>query len=73
MLNSQMKPTLKKINFYTCKYFEGWDMYDEQATLILVTNIHRMHTKVGIADKGAQFFGRLRGKRAQMSQLNLTN
>lgn len=53
----------RKINFYTCKYFEGWDMYDENATLILATNIHRGHTKVGIADKGVQFFGRLRGKK----------
>jgi hypothetical protein len=53
----------KKINFYTCKYFEGWDMYDEKATLILATNIHREHTKVGVSDKGVQFFGRLRGKK----------
>lgn len=54
---------IKKINFYTCKYFEGWDLYDENATLILVTNIHRNHTKVGIVDKGTQFLGRLRGKK----------
>lgn len=53
----------KKINFYTCKCFEGWDMYDTNATMVLVTDVHRAHTKIGIADKGVQAFGRLRGKK----------
>ncbi|WP_316832793.1 hypothetical protein [Pedobacter aquatilis] len=55
--------SFKKINFYTSKYFEGWDMYDDNATLIVVTDIHCDHTKIGISDKAVQAFGRLRGKR----------
>lgn len=53
----------KKINFYTCKYFEGWDLYDTNATLVLATDVYKGHTKIGIADKGIQAFGRLRGKK----------
>lgn len=69
----------KKINFYTSRYFEGWDMYDTNATLIAVTDVHKAHTKVGIADKVFQAFGRLRGKKgtiepAQPHQLiHITN
>lgn len=50
----------KKINFYTSKYFEGIDIYDEDATVVLVTDVHRPHTKVGIRNKGVQAIGRLR-------------
>jgi len=57
--------SFKKINFYTCKYFEGWDMYDTDATLVLVTDVHKEHTKIGICDKGIQAFGRLRGRRGR--------
>lgn len=53
----------KKFNFYTCKYFEGWDMYDKNATLVVVTDHYKAHTKIGIADKAFQAFGRIRGEK----------
>ncbi|MDR3695592.1 hypothetical protein [Mucilaginibacter sp.] len=50
----------KKVNFYTCKYFEGWDLYDQNATVLLVTDVHSEHTMVGVNTKGKQAIGRLR-------------
>jgi hypothetical protein len=50
----------KKINFYTCKYFEGWDLFDKDATAILVTDVYQPHTKVGVGSKGKQAIGRVR-------------
>jgi hypothetical protein len=61
----------KKVNFYTCKYFEGWDLYDESATVILVTDYHKPHTKIGVASKGKQAIGRLRSKPHQI--IHITN
>lgn len=61
----------KKVNFYTAKYFEGWDLYDENATMILVTNIRKTHTKIGVATKGKQAIGRLRNKANQF--IHITN
>jgi hypothetical protein len=48
----------KKINFYTSRYFEGWDMEDEGAHLILVTDCHKPQLKIGVHHKGVQVFGR---------------
>jgi hypothetical protein len=59
------KPTTgkyKKFNFYTSKYFEGWDLEDNNCTIVLVTDIHSPHTKVGISNKGVQAVGRIRTK-----------
>lgn len=59
------KPTTgeyKKFNFYTSKYFEGWNLEDIKPTIILVTNKHNPHTKVGIINKGVQAVGRIRTK-----------
>ncbi len=50
----------KKFNFYTTKYFEGWDLFDTDATIILVTDVYKPHTQVGITNKGVQAIGRLR-------------
>ncbi len=50
----------KKVNFYTCKYFEGWDLFDKNATIVLVTDINRPQTMVGVKSKGKQAIGRLR-------------
>jgi hypothetical protein len=50
----------KKVCFYTSKYFEGWDLYDQDATIILVSDEHRPQTCVGPSSKGKQAFGRLR-------------
>lgn len=59
----QAKPTTgmyKKFNFYTSKYFEGWDLIDENCTIILVTDIYKPHSQVGISNKGVQAIGRIR-------------
>ena len=59
------KPTTgeyKKFNFYTSKYFEGWNLKDNNCTIILVTDVHKPHTKVGISNKGVQAVGRIRTK-----------
>ncbi|WP_354431644.1 MULTISPECIES: hypothetical protein [unclassified Mucilaginibacter] len=61
----------KKVNFYTCKYFEGWDLKDENATVILVTNHNKTHTKVGVSMKGKQAIGRLRDEPYEI--MHLTN
>ncbi|OYZ28272.1 MAG: hypothetical protein B7X86_13645 [Sphingobacteriales bacterium 17-39-43] len=50
-----------KINFYTSKYFEGWDLPKQRAIMVLVTDVFKPHTKVGIGSKGKQAIGRLRG------------
>ncbi len=50
----------KKFNFYTCKYIEGWDLYDKDETLIVVTDIYSPHTKIRISNKGVQAVGRSR-------------
>jgi hypothetical protein len=55
-------PVYKKFNFYTCKYNEGWDLYDDNATIILVTDINATHTRVRISNKGIQAIGRSRNK-----------
>ena len=61
----------KKINFYTCKYFEGWGLFDSNATVVLVTDVHRPHTKVGVITKGKQAIGRLRDPAHQI--IHITN
>ncbi|POY37144.1 hypothetical protein C3K47_08790 [Solitalea longa] len=55
-----VKGEYKKINFYTSRYFEGIDIEDENATIILVTDVNCRHTKVGIRNKGVQAIGRIR-------------
>lgn len=50
----------KKFNFYTSKYFEGWDLIDNNCTIVLVTDVRNPHTKVGISNKGVQAVGRIR-------------
>jgi hypothetical protein len=52
-----------KFNFYSCKYNEGWNLYDDKnATIILVTDVNVPHSLVGIPFKGFQAVGRLNGK-----------
>jgi len=55
-------PIYKKFNFYTCKFNEGWDLYDNNPTIILVTDINAPHTRVRISNKGIQAIGRSRNK-----------
>ncbi|RZK43068.1 MAG: hypothetical protein EOO90_05280 [Pedobacter sp.] len=55
--------TFKKFNFYSCRYNEGWDLFDdENATMILVTDTKVAHSMVEIQYKGFQAIGRLRSK-----------
>lgn len=61
--------TYKKVNFYTCKYFEGWDLFDKDATAILVTDVHKQHTKVAVGIKGKQAIGRIRENKEKQSNL----
>ncbi len=63
--------TYSKLNFYTCKYFEGWDLYDKDAAAVLVTNVYKPHTKIGVGSKGKQAVGRLRDKPYQI--IHITN
>jgi len=60
-----------RINFYTSRYFEGWDMYDDNATIILVTDVYSPHTKVSVNMKLKQAAGRLRKKDPKI--VHLTN
>lgn len=57
-----IKGQYKKINFYTTSHFEGWNLEDINPIIILVTNVHKPHTKVGISNKAVQAVGRQRIK-----------
>lgn len=63
--------TYSKINLYTTCYFEGWDLNVDNATLILVTDVNKKHTKVGVSNKGVQSLGRIRKPNAKL--LHITN
>jgi hypothetical protein len=65
------KSNFKKVNFYTSRYFEGWDLFDDDATIVLVTDIHSPHTKVSVGMKLKQAAGRLRKDNPQI--IHLTN
>ncbi|ATP58940.1 hypothetical protein CPT03_21945 [Pedobacter ginsengisoli] len=49
-----------KINFFTTRYFECFDLMAKNATIILVTDTTKPHTRVGISNKGVQAVGRIR-------------
>lgn len=57
-----IKGEYKKVNFYTTSHFEGWNLEDINPTIILVTDVNKPHTKVGISNKGVQAVGRQRIK-----------
>lgn len=61
----------KKYNFYTSKYFEGWDLRDDNATMVFVTDVYQPHTMVGVSNKGKQAMGRLRGDAHKL--IHITN
>lgn len=50
----------KKVNFYSSRHFEGWDLWDKHPTVILVTDFRKAHTAIGIGNKGKQAVGRPR-------------
>ncbi len=53
--------TISRVNFFTCRYYEGFDI-DGQITdtIILVTDTTIPHSLVGIDYRGKQAIGRLR-------------
>jgi len=55
-----IKGQYKIINFYTTSHFEGWNLEDINPIIILVTDVYKEHTKVGITNKGVQAVGRQR-------------
>lgn len=52
--------SFSKFNFYTSKYFEGWDLEDENATIIVVSNVNSLTLRSGISNKCVQAAGRNR-------------
>ena len=57
-----IKGQYKKFNFYTTSHFEGWNLEDINPVIVLVTDVHKSNTKVGISNKGVQAIGRQRIK-----------
>lgn len=49
-----------KFNFYTSKYFEGWDLRDPNATIIVVSDYDAVTLKSGVSNKCVQAAGRNR-------------
>jgi hypothetical protein len=57
--NSQGAPAT--LNFYTCRYAEGWDLTDsDKSTIMFVTDKSIPHSMLSISIKGVQCIGRLR-------------
>lgn len=55
-----LEENYRKFNFYTTKYFEGWDLYDLNATIIILSDIDSYTLKSGISNKCVQAVGRNR-------------
>lgn len=51
---------VNKVNFYTTKYYEGWDLFDTNAVIVLLTNTYNENTCLDVSTKGTQIIGRLR-------------
>lgn len=49
-----------KFNFFSSKYFEGWDLVQENATIIVMSDVHIPHSRVSVSLKLVQAAGRLR-------------
>ena len=60
-----------KFNFYTSKYFEGWDLEDEDATIIIVSDFEASTLNSGVSNKCVQAAGRNRFKSKHI--IHLTN
>jgi len=60
-LSMETNGSMAKCNSYTCRYDEGWDMFDDaNATLFFVTHKSIPHSMQSISIKGVQSMGRLR-------------
>lgn len=72
VVENHIELPINKINLYTTKYYEGWDLNDEKAVLILVSDINLPHTCIGITNKAVQAFGRLRNSAQGMYHITNT-
>ncbi|HKG07186.1 MAG TPA: hypothetical protein VKB19_12040 [Pedobacter sp.] len=63
--------SFSKFNFYTSKYFEGWDLFDANATIIIVSDITNPTLKIGVSNKCVQASGRNREYSSQI--IHITN
>lgn len=64
----------KKVNFYTSKYLESWDMEDKKKTVfIMVTDIHQKHTLLTVREQLVQCIGRLRNTEQLQQIIHVTN
>jgi len=61
-LASFEKSEFKRVNLYTSKYYEGWDLHDKNAVIVMVSDVTVEHTCFNIRIKGVQAIGRLRDK-----------
>eukprot|EP01118_Nematostelium_gracile_P010271 TRINITY_DN3522_c0_g1_i2.p1 TRINITY_DN3522_c0_g1~~TRINITY_DN3522_c0_g1_i2.p1 ORF type:complete len:620 (-),score=14.29 TRINITY_DN3522_c0_g1_i2:2807-4666(-) len=62
---------IKTVNFYTSKYFEGWDLEDANSTTIIVSDCRSKTLKSGISNKCVQAAGRNRKTSNQI--IHITN
>ncbi|KQS41750.1 hypothetical protein [Pedobacter sp. Leaf194] len=63
--------SFSKYNFYTTKYFEGWDLEDKNATLIVISDVNQLTLRSGISNKCVQALGRNRSKSHRL--IHITN
>lgn len=64
----------KKVNFYTSKYLESWDMEDKEKTVfVMVTDIHHKHTLLTVREQLVQCIGRLRNTEQLQQIIHVTN
>lgn len=63
--------TFSKFNFYTSKYFEGWDLNDANATIIVISDINNLTLKTGVSNKCVQAAGR--NRRYSHKIIHITN
>lgn len=71
MFNNPSHLNFSKFNFYTSKYFEGWDLNDANSTMIVVSNYKTLTLKSGVSNKCVQAAGRNRMYSKQV--FHLTN
>lgn len=69
--NTPIEVNFSKFNFYTTKYFEGWDLSDANATIIIISDIHELTLSTGISNKCVQAAGRNRLKSNKI--IHITN
>ncbi|WP_157288093.1 DEAD/DEAH box helicase family protein [Pedobacter cryoconitis] len=60
-----------KFNFYTSKYFEGWDLEDANSTTIIVSDYKVSTLKFGVSNKCIQAAGR--NRKISHEILHITN